>query len=120
MIEPIDDLPHGVVGFEAVGEVSADDYSDVLIPAVEQALRSNEKIRLMYVLGDRFTGYSAGAAWQDTKLGFEHLRRWERMAVITDSDWIGHAVGAFGWMIPGEVRIFPTAERAAAQAWITG
>lgn len=120
MIEQIPDLPAGVLGFEAVGEVTAADYKDVLIPAVEAGLKANEKIRFLYVLGERFEGYSAGAALEDLKVGVEHMRGWEAMALVTDVDWIGHAVRAFGWVIPGEVRIFPVAERADAEAWVSG
>lgn len=118
MIETISGLPENVVGFEAVGKVSADDYKDVLIPTAEAALKENDRVRLLYVLGERFDGVSPGAMWEDTKLGFEHLRSWERMALVTDAEWIGHTVKAFGWVMPGEVRIFPTAERADAEAWV--
>ena len=62
---------------------------------------------------------SGAAAWEDTKLGIEHLRGWELMAVVTDVEWISHALKAVGWMIPAKIRVFPTAERAAAQAWVT-
>ena len=120
MLEPIAGLPDDVVGMEAVGEVTADDYQDVLIPAVEAALADHDRIRLMYVLGDRFDGYTAHAAWEDAKLGLQHVRGWERLACVTDVDWIRHGVNAFGWMIPGEVRVFATADRADAEAWITG
>lgn len=120
MIELLEDLPDAVLGFEAIGEVEADDYENVLVPAVEAALEDNDKIRLLYLLGDRFEGYSAGAAWEDTKVGFEHIRNWERLAVVTDADSIRHGVKAFGWMIPAEVRVFATADRDQAEAWIAG
>jgi SpoIIAA-like len=120
VIERIADLPANVVGFEGVGEVSADDYREILIPDVEAALKENDRIRFLYVLGERFDGVSAGAAWEDLKLGLEHLRGWERMAVVTDVDWIGHTIRAFGWMMPGSARVFPNAERADAEAWVTG
>jgi SpoIIAA-like len=120
VIELLSGLPDGVIGFEAVGEVSVDDYKQTLIPAVEAALEANGKVRLLYVLGERFEGLSAGAAWEDTKLGLEHLRGWERMAVVTDIDWIAHAIKAVGWMIPAEVRIFPTTDRKAAETWVSG
>lgn len=120
MIEVLPGMPEGVVAVEAVGEVSSDDYKETLIPAVESALESNERIRLLYILGERFDGISAGAAWEDTKLGLGHVRGWERMALVTDVDWIAHAIKAVGWAIPGELRVFPTAEREAAEAWVTG
>jgi SpoIIAA-like len=120
VIEVLPDLPANVVGVEAVGEVSSDDYKSVLIPAVEAAMGEHDKVRLLYVLGERFDGVSAGAVWEDTKLGLEHLRGWELMAVVTDVEWIGHALKAVGWMVPAEIRVFPTSERAAAEAWVTG
>jgi len=119
MIEVLPDLPGNVVGVEGVGTVGAEDYQKVLIPAVESALQTHERIRLLYLLGDRFDGLSGGAAWADAKLGIEHLRAWELMAVVTDVEWIGHALKAVGWMIPAEIRVFSTAERAAAEAWVT-
>jgi SpoIIAA-like len=120
MIEVLPGLPGNVVGVEGVGEVSSDDYKNVLIPAAEAALEEYGKVRLLYVLGERFDRISAGAAWEDTKLGLEHLRGWERMAVVTDVEWIAHALRAVGWMIPATIRVFPTSERAAAEAWVTG
>lgn len=120
MIEVLTGLPGNVVGVEGVGEVSSDDYKNVLIPAARAALEKYDKVRLLYVLGERFDRVSAGAAWEDTKLGLEHLHGWELMAVVTDVDWIGHALTVVGWMIPAKIRVFPTSERVAAEAWITG
>lgn len=64
MLEPLSGLPDGVIGFEAVGRVEASDYADVLRPAIERAAATGG-LRFVYVLGDRFEGYSAGASWQD-------------------------------------------------------
>jgi SpoIIAA-like len=58
------DLPGNVVGFEAVGEVTSEDYRNVLIPAAEAALEKNDKVRLLYVLGERFDAISAGAVFE--------------------------------------------------------
>jgi hypothetical protein len=84
MLERIPDLPDTVLGFKASGELTSDDYRDVLVPAVEAALQGQEKLRLLYVLGDEVTGFSAGAAWQDTKVGMGHITKWEKIAVVTD------------------------------------
>jgi len=117
VLRPLPDLPPRVIGFEAVGEVHADDYRDVLRPALDQAAVNGE-IRLVYVLGEHFTGYSPGADWEDLKLAFQHVRSWERTAVVTDVDWIDHAVHTFGWMAPGQVRVFPVADLEGAVQWV--
>ena len=119
MIERIEDLPEPVVGMRAEGKVEKADYQEIVIPAVRAVLDRHERVRLLYVLGDDFDGYSIGAMWEDTKLGAGHLRSWERIAVVTDADWVENAVKAFGWMIPGEVRAFDDDDEAEARAWVT-
>jgi hypothetical protein len=117
MIERIEGAPQGVLAFKAVGEVHAEDYDQVLKPAVDEALAGGGKLRVAFELGPDFDKYSAGAAWDDAALGFSHLRSWERCAIITDHDWLRHAAKAFGWMMPGELRVFAVGERDAAMAW---
>jgi hypothetical protein len=114
----IDDLPDHVVGVRAIGEVEDDDYDDVLEPAIEDHLSRHDKIRLLYVLGSEFTGYDAEAMWDDTKLGLKTFNSYERMGIVTDATWVRRSVKAFGWLIPGEVRLFHVDELDAARAWI--
>ena len=71
------------------------DYDTVLVPAVAEALRTHDKIRLYYETGDDFAGIDAAAAWEGFKVGMEHLTRWERVAVVSDVEWIRGAVRAF-------------------------
>jgi hypothetical protein len=116
MLEPLHDLPDGVIGFEAVGEVHANDYTEMLRPPLDEAAAAGG-IRLVYVLGDRFAGYSAGASWQDSKLAFEHHKAWKRTALVSDADWVRHLASLFGWMVPGDFAHFSLAERDDAIAW---
>ncbi|MDW9232416.1 STAS/SEC14 domain-containing protein [Burkholderia cepacia] len=59
-----------------------------------------------------------GAAWEDFKLGVQHITQWERIAVVTNVDWVRFALAAFRFVIPGEVRVFSSSDRVAARAWI--
>ena len=119
MIELIPALPSNVVGLVAKGEVTAADYHDRIEPAVEQALAEHDKIRFLYVLGAEFTGFSGGAMWEDGKLGLGHVGKWERIAVVAREAWVRHAVNVFGYLIPGEVKVFDLADEADAAEWIT-
>ena len=122
MLERIPDLPEPVVGIRASGEVTGDDYKNVLIPAVEAALEGGHKVRLLYVLGDdvKGLGFTAGAAWQDTKVGLGHYASWEKVAVVSAKDWLRHSVDIFGYLIPGEVKAFAPDEEAEARTWVAG
>jgi len=119
MLKIIDDLPDDVLGIEAVGEVTADDYRSVLVPALESMLAKQPKARLLYVLGPGFGGFSGGAAWQDARVGMKHFTAFDRVAVVTDTDWIRNMVEAFGFAMPGEVETFETAELDRARSWIS-
>lgn len=117
MIRVIDDMPAGTIGFEAIGKITDDDYRDVLVPAVTAALERGE-VRLLYVLGDDFDTYSAGAIWADTKLWAKHLKGWKKVAIASDADWLENAVKAFGWLMPGEVKMFDDDEVTEAKLWL--
>ncbi len=119
MIEVMTDLPERVLGLKASGEVTAEDYKTVLVPAVEEQLTRHKKVRLLYVFGEEFKGYTGGAAWEDAKVGMKHLTSFERVAVVTDVDWIENVIKAFGFAVPGEVRVFDDDDFEAARQWIS-
>ena len=119
MIRIIADMPAGTIGLEAVGKVTDDDYRTVLLPAVEAALERND-VRLLYVLGEDFESYSLGAMWADTKLWAQHLKAWQKVAIVSDADWLENSVKAFGWLVPGEVKVFETDDIDDAKEWLAG
>ncbi len=104
MIELIEGLPGNVVGIVVSGRISQQDCREVLAPAMQRSLRRHDKIRLYYELSCRFPG----AAWEDLDLGIEHAARCERVAIVTDVGWVGLTVRALRFLIPGEIRVFPT------------
>lgn len=118
MVEQILDLPENVLGFTASGTVTAKDYETTIVPAVEALFARKTKVRFLYHLGEHFSGFEASAIWDDARLGLRHLAGWERIAVVSDVEWIRAAVKIFGLVIPGHVRVFHDRELAAARNWI--
>ena len=116
MIKELSGLPAGVIGFEVTSKVTAEDFRDVVLPAVEKAAQSGE-VRFVIEIPD-FHGMTPGALWQDLKVGVENIRKWKRIALITDIEWMHHMTSLFGWMTPGEVKTFPMGERDQALAWV--
>jgi hypothetical protein len=117
MIEQLAGFPDNVVAFRCKGRVTKADYDAVLLPAVGKALRTHEKVRLYYETGPDFS-LDPAAAWEDFKVGMHSITRWERIAVVTDVEWIKHAVGFFGFLMPGATKLFSGAEAAQARAWV--
>jgi hypothetical protein len=118
MIEALKGFPPKVLAFACKGHVTKDDYENVLIPAVEEALKQKGKIRLYYQIDADFSGIEPGAMWDDFKVGMEHVLRWERMAVVTDVEWIRYTIRAFSFVIPGVAKMFHLAEQKQAREWI--
>jgi hypothetical protein len=118
VIRVLDGLSANVLGVEAIGKVTDEDYETVLVPAVREKRAAHERLRFLYVLGDDFDGWTMGAMWDDAKLGLKDPKAWEKIAIVSDKDWLTHVVKAFGWMIPGEVRVFQLGELDAAKEWV--
>ena len=53
MIKVIENMPVGTIGLEASGEVTDEDYAEVLEPTLSAALEQGD-VRLMYVLDEGF------------------------------------------------------------------
>lgn len=119
MLELIPDLPDHVLGLKATGTVTADDYEAVLVPELERLLAAHSRVRLLYVLAEGFENYTHGAAWEDAKVGMRHFTSFERVAVVTDVDWIETGVKAFGFVMPGDVRVWDADELDEARAWVS-
>src|SRR5260370_40969678 len=102
MIGELSDLPAGVIGFEASGRLRAEDYRDVVLPALERAAAAGQ-VRFVIVMRD-FDGMSGGALWQDLKVGAEPFRAGKRIALVTAIDWMKQMTSRFGWMTPGQVQ----------------
>jgi len=118
MVEPIKGLPDNVIAYEAKGKVTASDYETVLIPSVQRSLEKHDKVRLLYHLGDEFTGFEVRALWDDVKIGLRHITAWERIALVTDVAWLRTTARAWGLVMPGVVRVFTNSELSAAKEWV--
>ena len=119
MIELITDLPSNVIGILASGQVTANDYETVLIPEIQLRLKQHQKIRILYQTGPTFSGFTVGAMWDDAKLGLVHLDVWEKIAIVTDKDWLKTATGIFKFIIPCPLKVFASDDYAEAETWVT-
>ncbi len=117
MFKLIEDLPPDVLGIEATGKVTHEDYENILIPKAE-AMIAKGPVKLLYVAGEGFEGYELEALWDDGTFGVKHWRDFTRVAVVADQAWLRTAVTLFKPFFPGEVQLFKLGDLAAAKAWI--
>jgi SpoIIAA-like len=117
MFRLIEGLPDDVLGLEAAGRVTHEDYRDVLIPKAE-ALMEQGPIKMIYVIGANFSAYDMEALWDDGRFGAKHWHDFKKVAVVTDVGWIRAAVNLFRPVFPCEAKLFALAELEAAKHWI--
>ena len=83
MMTLLEGYPDSVLAVEGQGTITAEDYQQVLLPAMSERLSRHPRLRLLYVMGDEFEGFTAGAAWEDSKVGMKHFTHFERVALVT-------------------------------------
>lgn len=118
MIARIEGLGPGVVGWEAKGKVTREDYQEIIVPDLDAALGKHSKVRVLCFLGPQFSGYDLGAAWEDAMVGIHHWNGFERVAVVSDVTWVQQAVKFFGLGLPCPVRVFSNSDLPEAKEWI--
>lgn len=118
MIRLMRDLPDNVFGVLATGKITMADYENILIPALEDKLKTNSKIRMLYYIESDFIGFELSAMWDDAKLGIKHLSEWDRIALVSDLDMLNSFMKFFGHLMKSEVRIYKDADLDKAKEWI--
>ena len=119
MVELIDDMPAGTIGFRADGEVSDEDYEKVLGPAVRKAVEEGG-VRLLLVAppGYGSTEVAEVAKRVQSLPGLGHRTDWKRVAVTTDSGLLRRTARIWAAVVPVETRVFKPEEEQAARAWL--
>ncbi|MGV0783534.1 STAS/SEC14 domain-containing protein [Mycolicibacterium sp. XJ775] len=122
MIDVLPDMPEGVFGIRVSGRVRGDDLRDFR-PTMDELLKTGE-IRIVEVISPDYEGFGSGGLVEDMKLGFGallgHHSAFKRIAVVSDREWVAHAMHAFAWMIPGDLKVFGLGELDAAKEWAAG
>ena len=118
MLEPIKNLPGGVIGVRATGTVTREDYDGVFRPLLQHAHAEGQRVRLLYVFAPEFKGFTAGAGWEDFRLGLKYLRMFERCAIVSDVTWIREGARLIATMMPCPVKVFEHAQEQEAMQWV--
>jgi len=118
MFEMLSGFPDDVMAVSARGKLSADDYSRILVPMVEERMRQHRPLKLFFYLGPQFKGMEVGAMVEDARLGLARWRDWGAIAVVTDFAGWRDAIGFLGLIFHHPVRLFFDADFEKAKAWI--
>ncbi|RZK10727.1 MAG: STAS/SEC14 domain-containing protein [Flavobacterium sp.] len=116
MIQQIHDLPSNMVGFRSSGEVTKDDF-DIVQKKVAELVEQTDKLNYLLYLENSPADFTIGAWLQDALLGIKNLTKWNRAAIISDSDMVDNFTKVFSALMPGEFKVFPKADYQTAINW---
>jgi SpoIIAA-like len=113
------DMPPGTIGFEAVGEVEDDDWEKTVEPVLRREIADGHKVRLLYLLGAAAREVEGDAMSADAGFRARHATSFDRVAVVSDEDWMRPALGALSFLLPGKAKGFRVREISEAKDWLT-
>jgi hypothetical protein len=118
MLRRMTEMPPGTIGFEAIGEVEDDDWEEAVEPVLRQEIAEGRKVRLLYLWGADVRDIEGDAMTADTGFRARHATSFDRVAVVSDEDWLRPAVRALSFMLPGKAKAFRVRDLQAAKAWL--
>ena len=116
MLEILQDVPPGIVAVRAGGTLTREEYDTVVEPVLDAARRDGRRLRCLCEVAADYRGLTAGAAWEDVRLGLRAMGLFDGCAVVTDIAWIREVSRLAAFFMPCPVRVFDERERAAATA----
>lgn len=119
MLRRMTDMPAGTIGFEAIGEVEDDDWEETVEPVLRREIAEGRDLRLLYLLGPETKEVEGDAMKADTGFRARHATSFERVAVVSDEDWMSPALRALSFLLPGKAKGFRVRDLADAKTWLT-
>lgn len=119
MLQFINDLEPHVVGIHAMGEVTKYDVEKILLPHIDELVERQGEINYLLVLETDVQNWTAGAWWDDIKMGLKNFTKWNKIAVVSDQKGVQWFTDAFRFFVPGKSKGFSLNELDEAIAWIT-
>src|SRR5260370_211044 len=107
MIGLLPNLPANVAGFRASGEVTKEDYKNLVFPEVERHKKNPGDLNFVFFVDTPMKNFSAGAWIRDLWLGLKGFTRWHKVAIISDVEKVRNFTDAVSPQFPGEYKGFP-------------
>lgn len=104
------------VHLTVTGKLEKKDY-DFFVPEIDKQVKEHGKVNMLLELID-FHGWTAGAAWEDTKFGVRHFNDMKRLAIVGDKGWEKGMANFAKVFTTAKVRYFDVSERDQAMEWI--
>jgi hypothetical protein len=114
----MDELRSDIIGVCGEGQITKEDYETVLMPLLAKQYAKGKPIRLLYQIGPAFSGFTAGAMWDDFRVGIKYMMHMEKCAIVTDVEWLRKSADFFKSFMPCAVQLFQNENLKNALDWL--
>lgn len=118
MINIVKDAPQNVAAFVAEGEVTQEDFDNVVLPHVKEITEKTGELNYLLKLDTSIANFTAGAWLKDALLGLKNLSKWNRVAIVTDKSSIQTFTDIFSVVMPGKFIGFDKIDYQTALHWV--
>ena len=119
MVELLNDFPTHVAAYRASGKVHKEEYEKVVMHRVDEVAEQFGKINFLVRLETDMDNYSFAAFLDYLKVSFEHFKKWNRMAIVSDEAWLRTAYNVLSVLVPGKIKGYPLREYEEAKQWVS-
>ncbi len=99
------------------GKLVTEDYGS-FVPVLEDRMKHG-KVKILFSMQD-FTGWDAGALWEDIKFDFKHFGDIERLALVGDKKWEEGMAWFCKPFTTAKVAYFDQGQIDTARSWLRG
>lgn len=117
MITIIPEAPENVAAFSATGDVTKEDFENLVLPHVQRKVNEHNELNYLLYLDTDLNKFTMGAWLQDALLGLKNLSMWNRAAIVTDKEGVQNFTDIFSVVMPGEFKSFPKGNLYNALYW---
>lgn len=117
MITLIPDVPENIAAFKANGEITKEDFENLVFPHVKEKVNTFNELNYLLYLDTDLDQFTFGAWFQDALLGLKNITKWNRAVIVTDKKGVQNFTDIFSVLMPGEFKSFPKEDLANAIFW---
>jgi len=107
-----------IIVLQANDTLTASDYTETFLPLFEHVKNTHPEVRLLITFAPDFSGFEAGALWEDLKFGAKHANDFYRIAIVGDEKWTEWMAKVGDLLSQGEMRHYRMTQLLEALRWI--
>ena len=117
MFKKSDTSTDDVLVLNASDEITAEDYTEVLMPNMQKLIDSKGSIRTVIIFDDSFKSFTFGAMLEDGLFGMKNISDFEKVSVVGLHNWMEKMIKAVEFIVPNTIKRFEPGQVDEAIAW---